>query len=618
MKKRLLIISLIILGMVLSYTFKPLTVYADEVNVPTEEPVNVNNDVPTDDENEYEEKEEEVPPTTVNEEEPIVQQEVDEPVRATATPSDEDIQEETTTEDDIHGGEIYDIQKVKVITTKVDEEGNLLAGAKLQILDANGKVVDEWTSTEEAHETLLPDGEYTLHEVEAPEGYDLAEDKPFTVRVEIADLDAGVEMSEEPCPHYTGTPLYYVEIKGVQHEVYCINQDWETPDDNSQYDGEILDSSHIRDFTQQTVYVNAQKDTEKKDISDQTLNDTELYDKILDIIYHRYKATTAFPDLTEAEIRYVTESALKNYTNAGLTRVQGILKSQAPEGYENVSYYISGNYVFYLQHWYRDFVYYPDAELGQDIFKTEIGKGDAFGTLARHWSGTGADAWGVAGHNAKGDAEVRKQVARYYELYLYLIDDADTHPPDMHLYIYSSGDRVTNEDDQSSYDFDNGAYQNLLGVTGYFEDIKQQELEVEMKNNYSTETTSIKVTKVWEDQDDKEKVRPTKAIVYILADGKQIKEVTLSADNEWTYTIEDLPVYNKGKKIEYSVSEQELKLYEPVITGDMEEGFVITNFYSPKGGENPPTGDNIYLHMGSLIVSISLLIGSIYLKKKNN
>ena len=108
--------------------------------------------------------------------------------------------------------------KVKVITTKVDEDGNPLSGAVLQILDSEGNVVDEWTSDGTAHESLLTEGTYTLHEASAPEGYKLADDKTFTVKVEVIDIEAGVDFSETPCQHYGGTPLYYVEIEGEKYD----------------------------------------------------------------------------------------------------------------------------------------------------------------------------------------------------------------------------------------------------------------------------------------------------------------------------------------------------------------------------------------------------------------
>lgn len=70
----------------------------------------------------------------------------------------------------------------KVLISKTDIAGNELPGAKLTILDAEGNVVESWTSTEEAHYIeKLPIGEYTLREESAPEGYLVAEDVKFTV-----------------------------------------------------------------------------------------------------------------------------------------------------------------------------------------------------------------------------------------------------------------------------------------------------------------------------------------------------------------------------------------------------------------------------------------------------
>jgi len=375
------------------------------------------------------------------------------------------------------GGEVH---TVSVIIDKVDENGNPLEGATLQILDQAGNVVEEWISDGNSHKTMLPEGDYILHEKSAPQGYIKAEDKTFTIKVEVNELDAGVDFSETPCEHYGGTPLYYIEIESKKSEVYCINQDWETPDENSTYDGGILTSDDIKNYTQQTVYIDAHQNTALVDVSDQSLSSEELYDKMLDIIYHREKASSIFTDLTEAEIRYVTESALKNYTNAGLTRVQRVNVGSAPENYQSMDYYVTDDlkYVWYLYPWYRSFVYDPAQPLGKDIFTTVIGSGDAFGNLARHWS---------SGHNAKNSEEVRSQVARYYELYQYLISDNDHHPADMHLYIYRANNKAT---DLSGYNFDEGAYQNLLGITWY----NPYDENVEMNITYVNEPQKPNIT----------------------------------------------------------------------------------------------------------------------------
>lgn len=400
---------------------------------------------------------------------------------------------ETTTREE------SEVHKVQTTTAKVDENGEPIVGALIQILDKDGNVVDEWISDGTDHITMLPEGDYILHEVAAPNGYIKAADKEFSIKVEVKDLNAGVDFSETPCEHYGGTPLYYIEMESQKSEVYCINQDWETPDENSIYDGMVLGSEDIRNFTRQTIYTDSHQNTNKIDVSDQSLNDQQLYDKILDIIYHRQLAVELFDDLTPAEIRYITESALKNYTNAGLTRVQRVGINSTPTGYDKYDFYETedGRYVWYLYPWYRSFVYNPNAPLGTDIFTTVIGEGDAFGNLARHWS---------SGHNAKNSDEVRAKIARYYELYQYLVSDQDHHPVDMHLYIYSTPNQAT---DTSGFDFDNGAYQNLLGIT-WFNPYDE---------NYAVDLDLINIKEVEPPEEPEKPVEPDKPVTP----GKTVK-----------------------------------------------------------------------------------------------
>lgn len=125
----------------------------------------------------------------------------------------------------------YEAHKVAVRVTKVDENNEPLKGATLQILDVNGEIIEEWISEEVEHEIMLPEGEYTLHEVEAPEGYELALDQAFTVEAIQNEINADTNHDSEICDHYGGIPLYYVEVEsqGVkqEQEVYCINQGWD-------------------------------------------------------------------------------------------------------------------------------------------------------------------------------------------------------------------------------------------------------------------------------------------------------------------------------------------------------------------------------------------------------
>lgn len=288
----------------------------------------------------------------------------------------------------------FEEHKILVVTDKVDENGNSLKGAVLQILNFNGEIVDEWISDGSEHISMLPEGNYTLREKQAPDGYKISSDKSFVVKVVLNEINAGVDHddSKDVCWHYDGVPLYYVESQGEKEEVYCVNQGWDEPN-NTCYNGLILTEENLKDFIPD---------------ADNKMTNKELYDKILDIIYHRSKASEKFPELTETEIRYITEYALKNYTSAMVD--DGAL--------------------------FRRYKYDPTNAKGH---YEDLGNGDALGQLAKHW-------WYY--HNKQQFPEV------YALLYRYLINDDDPHPSDMYLYVYSTEQKTS----------EGYSYQNLLGI----------------------------------------------------------------------------------------------------------------------------------------------------------
>ncbi|MBR4261095.1 MAG: hypothetical protein IKQ33_03990 [Clostridia bacterium] len=77
---------------------------------------------------------------------------------------------------------IVDITKTDITNEKEIE------GAKLQVVDEDNNIVDEWTSTKEAHKVKgLEEGKkYTLIEITAPYGYEIAESIEFEVSYDKA------------------------------------------------------------------------------------------------------------------------------------------------------------------------------------------------------------------------------------------------------------------------------------------------------------------------------------------------------------------------------------------------------------------------------------------------
>ncbi len=91
----------------------------------------------------------------------------------------------------------FENKPIKVQISKTDITGsNELEGAVLSIIDADGRLVEKWTSGKEPHMIeKLPAGKYILREETAPFGYVIAQDIEFEVK-ETAEIQK-VAMKDE-------------------------------------------------------------------------------------------------------------------------------------------------------------------------------------------------------------------------------------------------------------------------------------------------------------------------------------------------------------------------------------------------------------------------------------
>lgn len=111
-----------------------------------------------------------------------------------------------------------------------------------------------------------------------------------------------------------------------------------------------------------------------------------------------------------------------------------------------------------------------------------------------------------------------------------------------------------------------------------------------LTNSYTPGKTSVAVTKVWNDSDNKDKIRPENVTVKLLVNGNETNQtVVLSAGNQWSSTFTNLPINEDGKPVNYSVEEVAVPNgYKAVVTNNTENDFTITNTHAPN--VNPPIG----------------------------
>ena len=103
-------------------------------------------------------------------------------------------------------------------------------------------------------------------------------------------------------------------------------------------------------------------------------------------------------------------------------------------------------------------------------------------------------------------------------------------------------------------------------------------------NTHAPGKTSVQVTKAWEDKNNQDGVRPASVTIRLIADGVETdKTVTLTKDNNWTGSFTDLDEYKDGKKIVYTVKEENVgNGYTSVVTKTGENNFTVTNIREPE------------------------------------
>ena len=118
-------------------------------------------------------------------------------------------------------------------------------------------------------------------------------------------------------------------------------------------------------------------------------------------------------------------------------------------------------------------------------------------------------------------------------------------------------------------------------TAGYEASVVKTEDGFQLINEHDSETTMRTVTLVWRDEDNRDGVRPD-AVTYTLhgSDGSEV-EKTVSKDDSWADVMfEDLPVYQNGQKVTYTLTESTVDGYTTDIR-DNGHTFTVTNTHIP-------------------------------------
>ncbi|MCW6677510.1 Cna B-type domain-containing protein, partial [Aerococcaceae bacterium NML180378] len=103
-------------------------------------------------------------------------------------------------------------------------------------------------------------------------------------------------------------------------------------------------------------------------------------------------------------------------------------------------------------------------------------------------------------------------------------------------------------------------------------------------NSYTPAKTQVSVTKVWEDANNQDGIRPNDIQVQLYANGTaQGQPITLNTGNNWMHTWNDLDLKQQGQDIVYTVKEVgEVTGYTTAITEPAAKQFTLTNSHTPE------------------------------------
>lgn len=441
--------------------------------------------------------------------------------------------------------------------TVVDELGNPVPDVEVSITDDQGTSVPLDELQEEVYITFVEEGSYTLELTDIPDGY-IADVKQKSVEVTLAEgeeidsIRARSIQSTDPnhkifCKHDPShLEVYKIVDNNSEITGYCFNQNYDAPDidDPDCTYTRLVGSPWLLSFVAQN---------EKQGITSR-----ELYHHVLSIIYHRdyIQQKYGFDDLLTD---YIVNMALKNYTDGDMdsfkTNDENGKNMLIRDDAGHVVYNDAGHYQFY-----------PG--------------GSVLGSIVNHANNANIGNPDYVFPQAVKDA--------WHEL----VEMTD-HPSDYFLYIYFPKNFVTKEYGIASGQFTvDNHYDNLYYADAYQALMSTFTVKPIKEQFVLRKATDIEITKVWEDNDNENQVRPSAEefvrSIHLLADGEDVTatyadncSVEDNQDGTYTVSFTDLPQLDDNREeITYTIKEDPIPNYTADKT-TVGNGETITNTYAP-------------------------------------
>lgn len=165
-------------------------------------------------------------------------------------------------------------------------------------------------------------------------------------------------------------------------------------------------------------------------------------------------------------------------------------------------------------------------------------------------------------------------------------DSEGLRPNEIILHLYRNGEKIDSTtvtaEDNWQYTFKNlDRYDSEANEYSYSVEEEKVDNYEPTQDGYNftntlTGTQTISGEKTWDDQNDQDGLRPESITVNLLADGEVVDSMTVTSEDNWAYSFTDLPKYQNGKEIVYTITENFIPDYSTKI-----DGYNLKNTYTP-------------------------------------